>query len=297
LSYSSQELYWECPALLASESYPAGIPKDHDRNFERRYFTELKMKMSGSHAPSDRARVHMLWQHAVELYSRRELSMETDKLVALAGAANQVSKALDDTFLAGLWVKRLWRDLLWWVERKPSSSAPSAARPKEFKAPSWSWASVKGPISYKFPEGSSYLRYYPCVQVLGYGEKVHTVSNRVPGFVAVCGAILPAIVPAYPSLIAGAQGKPGRTADLLQPSWPTSESLYYQPVWKPDTEDLISEPIQCLIVASSHQYVIGLGLLPTGRKPNECRRVGLTYWSGHYHSFPNEIEFQILTIV
>jgi hypothetical protein len=296
LSYSSQELYWECPALLASESYPAGIPKDHDRNFERRYFTELKMKMSGSHAPSDRARVHMLWQHAVELYSRRELSMETDKLVALAGAANQVSKALDDTFLAGLWVKRLWRDLLWWVERKPSSSAPSAARPKEFKAPSWSWASVKGPISYKFPEGSSYLRYYPCVQVLGYGEKVHTVSNRVPGFVAVCGAILPAIVPAYPSLIAGAQGKPGRTADLLQPSWPTSESLYYQPVWKPDTEDLISEPIQCLIVASSHQYVIGLGLLPTGRKPNEYRRVGLTYWSGHYHSFPNEIEFQIITI-
>jgi hypothetical protein len=117
------------------------------------------------------------------------------------------------------------------------------------------------------------------------------------GFVAVRGAILPATIPVYPSLIAGAQGKPGRTADLLQPLLPASESLYYQPVWKPDTEDLISEPIQCLIVASSHQYVIGLGLLPTGRKPNEYRRVGLTYWSGHYHSFPNEIEFQIITIV
>jgi hypothetical protein len=45
LNFSTQELYWECSSLLASESYPAGIPRDHDHGFERRYFMELKTKM------------------------------------------------------------------------------------------------------------------------------------------------------------------------------------------------------------------------------------------------------------
>lgn len=299
LNFSSQELYWECPALLASESYPAGIPRDHDHNFERRYFTELKMKISGSNLPSDRDRVHMLWQHILVLYSKRELSRETDKLVALAGAANQVSKTLEDKLLAGIWIKWLWRDLLWWVDVKTSTVVPLGARPKEFKAPSWSWASIKGPISYRFPQGTSHLRYYPCIQVLGHGEKVHTKSNRVSGFITIRGVILPATIPGTPSHWASDHLKPGpgRTTTQLRTTWSKSENTSQAPIWKPDTEDIICEDIQCLIVAASHQYIVSIGLMPTGRRPDEYSRVGLAYWSPYYYSIPDEVQFQIITIV
>ncbi|KAH8679089.1 heterokaryon incompatibility protein-domain-containing protein [Tricladium varicosporioides] len=292
LNYSSQEVYWECSCLLASESYPAGIPKDHDRNFERRYFMELKMKISATQAPSNRARVHMLWQHLIELYSQRQLSFETDKLVALAGAANQVSKVLDDTFLAGMWVKWLWRDLLWWTESKPVAS-----RSTKFKAPSWSWASINGPISYKFPQGSSYMRYYPCIQVLGYGQSVHPVSNKISGFITIRGVIVPAILLKNEDYELTKLGTVRRTTPILRPLWASSNTNTSHVFWKGDTSETIDEPIQCLIVASSHQYVMCLGLLPTGRKQGEYRRIGLAFWQPSFTALPDEVELQESTIV
>jgi len=69
LNFSSQELFWECPSLLASESYPAGIPPDHDRNLERHDFSSLKMMLLGTSSSPNQARAHKLWQQLVVLYS------------------------------------------------------------------------------------------------------------------------------------------------------------------------------------------------------------------------------------
>lgn len=187
----------------------------------------------------------MLWQQTVERYSRRHLSFEADKLVALAGAAHQVSQVLDDTFLAGLWVNSLWRDLLWWSEAHSASLIPST-RYSRFRASSWSWASIHGPISYKFPSGTSYLRYYPCIQVLGHAEKVHGQSNSVSGVIKIRGVLLPASITneTAPQHATSDKGTQNRTATIksrvLRPGW---SSIYNKqwPYWRPDTNEFIIE--------------------------------------------------------
>jgi hypothetical protein len=341
LNFSSQELYWDCPGLSASESYPAGIPKDHDRNFERRYFTELKTRILGASLPVDRERVHMLWQRMLVLYSKRKLSRQTDKLVALAGAANQVSIALNDKLLAGLWVKWLWRDLLWWVDRPEDSSAPlntnprdieesklrassrrsaplktriptslkrtsqashpfpSTVGPKDFHAPSWSWASIQGPISYDFPLGTSYLRYYPCLQVLSYKEDILPESEGVSGSITIRGLLLPAKLDPTSNEWATPCWVPSvpRARRMWPPMWLKSDTMAESIVWKPDAEDDIGEDIQCLVVAASHQFIVALGLIPMAGELNEHRRVGLLYWSSFYYAVPEEVEYQVLTLV
>jgi hypothetical protein len=109
------------------------------------------MNMIGNGQGVDKERMYLLWQDMVSLYSKRKLTVQTDRLVALAGAANQAAKIFDDTFIAGLWMKQLWRDLLWRVKGYVDSSNPLCVRQTEYTVPSWSWASIRGPITYDTP--------------------------------------------------------------------------------------------------------------------------------------------------
>jgi len=86
--------------------------------------------------------LHSRWQSVVEEYSRLLLTIPTDRLPALSGLAKRFAEANGDTYLAGLWASTVITDLLWHV-----SSVPTA-RPDKFQAPTWSWASVAGVISY-----------------------------------------------------------------------------------------------------------------------------------------------------
>ncbi|KAH7317420.1 hypothetical protein BKA65DRAFT_571106 [Rhexocercosporidium sp. MPI-PUGE-AT-0058] len=275
LDYSSQELYWECFTLTASESHPAGIPHDYDRNFERRYFMELKMKIaaidksSGKDREEEKVRMHMLWQHVVGIYSKSEVSNEGDKLAALAGAASQAAKVLQDKFLAGLWVKSLWRDLRWRVENV-NSTTPLCSRPKEFKAQSWSWASIKGPITYGFPQGTGYVKYYPCVQILGFGDEVDFESNMISKFIKVRGIIAPTLrAPPLKDERISTQDQVGQ--QKTRPQLDSNHGAY----WKPDIAGITHDDAQYLIVAASHGWAVCLGIMPTKRKKDEFNRVGL----------------------
>jgi hypothetical protein len=191
LNYSSQELYWECPTPSASESYPAGIPKDHDPSFERQHFAELKMNIMGNGLWIDKGRMHLLWQDMVSLYSKRKLSVETDRLVALSGAASRAARMFDDRFVAGLWVKRFWRDLLWGVERDVDSPDPLCVRKTEPEVPSWSWASIKRPVTYEHPWRTNRIKIFSCIQFLNYDKILDITVNDIPGHVVVRGVILP----------------------------------------------------------------------------------------------------------
>ena len=99
------------------------------------------------------------WERVVTIYTKAQLTHESDKLVAIAGLA-QFFQALwpnpNTTYLAGLWSLDLGYWLLWRTI-DPSSSQ----RPRNACAPSWSWASVKGavgwPIRYSWQE---YCRIY-----------------------------------------------------------------------------------------------------------------------------------------
>ncbi|MCJ1440631.1 MAG: hypothetical protein MMC23_001117 [Stictis urceolatum] len=89
------------------------------------------------------------WYDLLWHYTRRKLTVQSDRLVAISGIAQRLATFLGMVYLAGLWDQFLPGGLLWDIH--PRKRRP---RPATFQAPSWSWASVNGPLysSYLDPD-------------------------------------------------------------------------------------------------------------------------------------------------
>jgi hypothetical protein len=81
----------------------------------------------------------------VESYSPTRLTFARDKLVAFEGVIDLVQKRTGLTSLAGLWREFVLDDILW-----SSADPKSASRPADYRAPSFSWASIEGKVQRKF---------------------------------------------------------------------------------------------------------------------------------------------------
>jgi hypothetical protein len=81
--------------------------------------------------------VHNAWYDLVSLYTECELTIASDIFPAISGIASCVASAAQDCYVAGLWTDDIHRGLLW--------SAPDSTTCKpdlrQYRAPSWSWAS------------------------------------------------------------------------------------------------------------------------------------------------------------
>lgn len=98
------------------------------------------------HGSLEWSMIHGRWGDMVHQYSTRKLSEASDKLVACGALAEAFHRVLSSDYLAGLWRDTLLHDLLW--RRAPDAmSITDLVRPAEYRAPSWSWASVDGPVS------------------------------------------------------------------------------------------------------------------------------------------------------
>lgn len=86
------------------------------------------------------------WHRVIEQYSSLSLTKQTDRLPALSGLAIRSSPVLGE-YLAGLWKHSLVSDLLWRINKLEHG----IVRPTDYISPSWSWASVTGPVSF-WPE-------------------------------------------------------------------------------------------------------------------------------------------------
>ena len=85
----------------------------------------------------------------------------------MAGMATYYHSFTGDTYLAGLWKKGIEKQLLWssiWSgEGQQNTRRVSNTRPSSYRAPSWSWVSLDGPI-YAGP---------------WMGDELHNISIRV----------------------------------------------------------------------------------------------------------------------
>ncbi|EXF86026.1 hypothetical protein CFIO01_07594 [Colletotrichum fioriniae PJ7] len=86
-----------------------------------------------------------LWIDMVATYSKCEFSVKEDKLYALGGIAKLFQEVTGDTYLAGLWRSRLLHQLDWYT------LMPQPRIMSKYRAPSWSWASVDGPVQPTHP--------------------------------------------------------------------------------------------------------------------------------------------------
>jgi len=137
---SSNQVYWECRQLQASEHFPHGEP-----TYEELANSQLKRICYGNQE-EDKDDVLMRWQLLVSKYTSCDLTFETDRLIALSGIASMVHKRTQCDYLAGIWRKYLPIDLLWSVwwpatnERVAKTMMNANGSPR-YVAPSWSWAS------------------------------------------------------------------------------------------------------------------------------------------------------------
>ncbi|QPC77711.1 hypothetical protein HYE68_008463 [Fusarium pseudograminearum] len=82
-----------------------------------------------------------VWHGLLQEYTSRDLTFESDRLVAFAGIAalyQSFVKLPPGSYLAGLWRQVLLQDLLWYV-----LDGRKVLPPQLYRGPSWSWASVE----------------------------------------------------------------------------------------------------------------------------------------------------------
>ncbi|KAJ2978812.1 hypothetical protein NQ176_g3612 [Zarea fungicola] len=78
----------------------------------------------------------------VEDYSSRAITKGSDRLPALSGLAHATIESSKDVYMAGIWKSSLMEGLSWCGRQ----GAGSLGKHDEYIAPSFSWASVVGPV-------------------------------------------------------------------------------------------------------------------------------------------------------
>lgn len=181
LHFCEDQIAWECPEHDAAESFPDGLPKLELSSGKIVEKVRLKGLLSYHHEENEIGEqvpkrdgqkpdcqnptqteekelvfidpeqtsemVHDHWKLVVERYSTTGLSRESDKLIALAGMAKLMAERIRGRYVAGMWEKYLASQLSWRVKTAYENGRllyPSR-RPKEYRAPTFSWASVDAP--------------------------------------------------------------------------------------------------------------------------------------------------------
>ncbi|TGO16481.1 hypothetical protein BTUL_0027g00100 [Botrytis tulipae] len=141
LHFCDGELLWECREMASCETFPTGLPKFYKQeNLKVRPLSgsglyERKYLIDGA-AKTMKGIAYDRWVQWIALYSKTHLTKDSDKLVAVSALAKCTRAVFDDVYVAGLW-RSMFVDQLVWYGR-------SISRPKDYRAPTWSWASVDG---------------------------------------------------------------------------------------------------------------------------------------------------------
>lgn len=137
LHYGKDQLHWECQETCLSEDGRKAFGHDYDK--------ASSILSSAVVSQVDKMTLYEDWCELVEQYTYRYLTKESDKFPALSGLANRFAGLSGDRYVAGHWESDLMVSLLWHASdifRRPLN------RPSAYRAPSWSWAALDGPISF-----------------------------------------------------------------------------------------------------------------------------------------------------
>ena len=169
LIYSSNQLQWSC---LKTQVRDGGPSKEVLENIPNAWPGRTKIpSIQGTHPLPEsygysRGILHD-WHLTVENYMSREMTQPEDKLPAISGLAQRYragfirarasfAEGREPMYAAGLWTCAMDSSLLW------VTVSPAVTRPQKYRAPSWSWAAVDGPISHFLCDDGGILerKYY-----------------------------------------------------------------------------------------------------------------------------------------
>ncbi|KAL1950436.1 hypothetical protein VTO73DRAFT_5560 [Trametes versicolor] len=148
LIFTSHTLQYRCHTEIKNLG-GAFYDLARERRIPNALFLPDPQPTSASEPPYDTEwfTAHQSWLELIEDYSQRKVTVSTDKLVACSAIAAQFHCLLPSEYIAGLWRDTLLTELIWY--RREGTEAP---RPTEYRAPSWSWASVDGGVVLTAPK-------------------------------------------------------------------------------------------------------------------------------------------------
>ena len=138
IHFSGQELVWECREHRTCEC--------GQTRYTRKQVNKSDFHDTISEFRWDKSRTpQQTWRQMVMQYSPLQLTYANDKLPAFSGLADEMRRNSNQNYLAGLWMDSLILDMCW---HRPISENNQPSCEAVGRAPSWSWASVDGPVEY-----------------------------------------------------------------------------------------------------------------------------------------------------
>ncbi|KAK7973222.1 hypothetical protein PG988_007356 [Apiospora saccharicola] len=160
LHFGYHELFFECATSCRCECGDIGFLGNYDDvplpNPRHMYSSALesiaKTPAKGGQWSNEqwleqsRYYIARIWRSMVMFYTGLRLTVPGDRLPAVGGVARTFAGKRKSSYLAGLFRDAILDDLLWAV-RAGKRGRPN--KPGEYIAPSWSWASVAEPVTYR----------------------------------------------------------------------------------------------------------------------------------------------------
>ncbi|KAH8598575.1 heterokaryon incompatibility protein-domain-containing protein, partial [Bisporella sp. PMI_857] len=144
IHYAKDQMYYQCDCAVKSEDGLRVLIQTQLLPFEQHGVGENSASFIEGHLPVDKTkRWDGGWLGMVQNYSLRKLTVDQDKLPALSGLARMLAEETGDRYFAGLWASHLPEDLFW-----RGKALGEVTKPKQYRAPSWSWASLDAPIRF-----------------------------------------------------------------------------------------------------------------------------------------------------
>ncbi|KUJ08396.1 uncharacterized protein LY89DRAFT_788806 [Mollisia scopiformis] len=129
IHFTEGELIWECNSLVGCECMELDRPGRMKSALHKKawYNKLLRQPMCDE--------FYKFWWYMLSQYSGRTFTCGEEVLLAISGLASQMQKHGAGQYIAGLWKNDLPQNLLW------DRHSPIIQPPKDYIAPSWSWAS------------------------------------------------------------------------------------------------------------------------------------------------------------
>jgi hypothetical protein len=141
--FEQTEMFWECRTTIECECLELAKAKAdaaEDESGEIVMFPNAQTMKANSYkiALEKEATENMrrTWYEVLGEYHKRSLTYSADFLPALSGIVTHMQRFGAGDYLAGLWKNNLPDELLWHV-------SSLGVRAKPYRAPSWSWASLR----------------------------------------------------------------------------------------------------------------------------------------------------------
>ena len=287
LHFGRTQLAWECREMDACETYPDGLPpaqanthsiiKGLDPDIDGK-----RLQSMGDSRSSPNLHAYHLWSKIVSLYTAGDLTVASNKLVALSGLAKKMQIMLQDEYLAGLWNGTLASDLLWMVINGKQANGLPSKRPDQYRAPSWTWATLDGHIK---PGRPNIDRVLISIEEAGTDPLVrgNPFGEVTSGWIRLRGALLQGeITPPHP---------PALRSDRLSVHGTARNVTGDQYVFPDVQDEVFEQPLFLLFVCSTNHYdhteIQGPALHCIDPTKGTYRRVGL--FEGNYKKLDQDL--------